>query len=198
MKNIISLSLLNIKRDKSKIKIYIIIMTIFISLINILLNTSIILNESINSIYINKKNIYVDYEMITTVKDIINSLILLIILLTFILINILLKQSINDKFFDIAIYKSIGYKDKYIFQLLFYELFLITTLSYLFSIVPSLIGINSINLIFSKFNIHNNFINIMCVYLAPLINIYFIIYISSFNAFRKLKKIQISTLFREK
>lgn len=132
MKNIISLSLLNIKRDKSKIKIYIIIMTIFISLINILLNTSIILNESINSIYINKKNIYVDYEMITTVKDIINSLILLIILLTFILINILLKQSINDKFFDIAIYKSIGYKDKYIFQLLFYELFLITTLSYLF------------------------------------------------------------------
>ena len=133
MKNIISLSLLNIKRDKSKIKIYIIIMTIFISLINILLNTSIILNESINSIYINKKNIYVDYEMITTVKDIINSLILLIILLTF-----------------------------------------------------------------SKFNIHNNFINIMCVYLAPLINIYFIIYISSFNAFRKLKKIQISTLFREK
>ncbi len=185
MKNIISLSLLNIKRDKSKIKIYIIIMTIFISLINILLNTSIILNESINSIYINKKNIYVDYEMITTVKDIINSL-------------ILLKQSINDKFFDIAIYKSIGYKDKYIFQLLFYELFLITTLSYLFSIVPSFIGINSINLIFSKFNIHNNFINIMCVYLAPLINIYFIIYISSFNAFRKLKKIQISTLFREK
>ena len=198
MKNIISLSLLNIKRDKSKIKIYIIIMTIFISLINILLNTSIILNESINSIYINKKNIYVDYEMITTVKDIINSLILLIILLTFILINILLKQSINDKFFDIAIYKSIGYKDKYIFQLLFYELFLITTLSYLFSIVPSFIGINSINLIFSKFNIHNNFINIMCVYLAPLINIYFIIYISSFIAFRKLKKIQISTLFREK
>ena len=198
MKNIISLSLLNIKRDKSKIKIYIIIMTIFISLINILLNTSIILNESINSIYINKKNIYVDYEMITTVKDIINSLILLIILLTFILINILLKQSINDKFFDIAIYKSIGYKDKYIFQLLFYELFLITTLSYLFSIVPSFIVINSINLIFSKFNIHNNFINIMCVYLAPLINIYFIIYISSFNAFRKLKKIQISTLFREK
>ena len=198
MKNIISLSLLNIKRDKSKIKIYIIIMTIFISLINILLNTSIILNESINSIYINKKNIYVDYEMITTVKDIINSLILLIILLTFILINILLKQSINDKFFDIAIYKSIGYKDKYIFQLLFYELFLITTLSYLFSIVPSFIGINSINLIFSKFNIHNNFINIMCVYLAPLIIIYFIIYISSFNAFRKLKKIQISTLFREK
>ena len=191
MKNIINLSLLNIKRDKSKIKIYIIIMTIFISLINILLNTSIILNESINSIYINKKNIYVDYEMITTVKDIINSLILLIILLTFILINILLKQSINDKFFDIAIYKSIGYKDKYIFQLLFYELFLITTLSYLFSIVPSFIGINSINLIFSKFNIHNNFINIMCVYLAPLINIYFIIYISSFNAFRKLKKIQI-------
>ena len=191
MKNIINLSLLNIKRDKSKIKIYIIIMTIFISLINILLNTSIILNESINSIYINKKNIYVDYEMITTVKDIINSL-------TFILINILLKQSINDKFFDIAIYKSIGYKDKYIFQLLFYELFLITTLSYLFSIVPSFIGINSINLIFSKFNIHNNFINIMCVYLAPLINIYFIIYISSFNAFRKLKKIQISTLFREK
>ena len=198
MKNIISLSLLNIKRDKSKIKIYIIIMTIFISLINILLNTSIILYESINSIYINKKNIYVDYEMITTVKDIINSFILLIILLTFILINILLKQSINDKFFDIAIYKSIGYKDKYIFQLLFYELFLITTLSYLFSIVPSFIGINSINLIFSKFNIHNNFINIMCVYLAPLINIYFIIYISSFNAFRKLKKIQISTLFREK
>lgn len=198
MKNIINLSLLNIKRDKSKIKIYIIIMTIFISLINILLNTSIILNESINSIYINKKNIYVDYEMITTVKDIINSLILLIILLTFILINILLKQSINDKFFDIAIYKSIGYKDKYIFQLLFYELFLITTLSYLFSIVPSFIVINSINLIFSKFNIHNNFINIMCVYLAPLINIYFIIYISSFNAFRKLKKIQISTLFREK
>lgn len=198
MKNIINLSLLNIKRDKSKIKIYIIIMTIFISLINILLNTSIILNESINSIYINKKNIYVDYEMITTVKDIINSLILLIILLTFILINILLKQSINDKFFDIAIYKSIGYKDKYIFQLLFYELFLITTLSYLFSIVPSFIDINSINLIFSKFNIHNNFINIMCVYLAPLINIYFIIYISSFNAFRKLKKIQISTLFREK
>ena len=198
MKNIINLSLLNIKRDKSKIKIYIIIMTIFISLINILLNTSIILNESINSIYINKKNIYVDYEMITTVKDIINSLILLIILLTFILINILLKQSINDKFFDIAIYKSIGYKDKYIFQLLFYELFLITTLSYLFSIVPSFIGINSINLIFSKFNIHNNFINIMFVYLAPLINIYFIIYISSFNAFRKLKKIQISTLFREK
>lgn len=188
MKNIINLSLLNIKRDKSKIKIYIIIMTIFISLINILLNTSIILNESINSIYINKKNIYVDYEMITTVKDIINSLILLIILLTFILINILLKQSINDKFFDIAIYKSIGYKDKYIFQLLFYELFLITTLSYLFSIVPSFIVINSINLIFSKFNIHNNFINIMCVYLAPLINIYFIIYISSFNAFRKLKK----------
>ena len=53
MKNIINLSLLNIKRDKSKIKIYIIIMTIFISLINILLNTSIILNESINSIYIN-------------------------------------------------------------------------------------------------------------------------------------------------
>lgn len=98
MKNIINLSLLNIKRDKSKIKIYIIIMTIFISLINILLNTSIILNESINKIYINKKNIYVDYEMITTVKDIINSLILLIILLTFILINILLKQSINDKF----------------------------------------------------------------------------------------------------
>ena len=48
MKNIINLSLLNIKRDKSKIKIYIIIMTIFISLINILLNTSIILNESIN------------------------------------------------------------------------------------------------------------------------------------------------------
>ncbi|MBZ0596557.1 hypothetical protein KWR59_017880, partial [Clostridioides difficile] len=60
MKNIINLSLLSIKRDKSKIKIYIIILTIFITLINILLNTSIILTDSINNIYIN-----VDYEMIT-------------------------------------------------------------------------------------------------------------------------------------
>ncbi|EGT4669013.1 hypothetical protein DFW37_17605 [Clostridioides difficile] len=187
MKNIINLSLLSIKRDKSKIKIYIIILTIFITLINILLNTSIILTDSINNIYIN-----VDYEMITTVKYIVNSLI------TFILINILLKQSINDKFFDIAIYKSVGYKDKYIFQLLFYELFIITTISYLFSIIPSFIGINAINLIFSKFNIHNSFINIIYVYLIPLIIIYFIIYISSFNALRKAKKIQISTLFREK
>ncbi|MCC0627816.1 MULTISPECIES: FtsX-like permease family protein [unclassified Clostridioides] len=193
MKNIINLSLLSIKRDKSKIKIYIIILTIFIALINILLNTSIILTDSINNIYIN-----VDYEMITTVKYIVNSLITFIIVLTFILINILLKQSINDKFFDIAIYKSVGYKDKYIFQLLFYELFIITTISYLFSIIPSFIGINAINLIFSKFNIHNSFINIIYVYLTPLIIIYFIIYISSFNAFRKAKKIQISTLFREK
>ncbi|HBH1392201.1 TPA: FtsX-like permease family protein, partial [Clostridioides difficile] len=56
-------------------------------------------------------------------------------------------------------YKSVGYKDKYIFQLLFYELFIITTISYLFSIIPSFIGINAINLIFSKFNIHNSFIN---------------------------------------
>ncbi|EGT5503659.1 hypothetical protein CSV25_06625, partial [Clostridioides difficile] len=103
MKNIINLSLLSIKRDKSKIKIYIIILTIFITLINILLNTSIILTDSINNIYIN-----VDYEMITTVKYIVNSLITFIIVLTFILINILLKQSINDKFFDIAIYKSVG------------------------------------------------------------------------------------------
>ncbi|EGT2204660.1 FtsX-like permease family protein, partial [Clostridioides difficile] len=102
------------------------------------------------------------------------------------------------KFFDIAIYKSVGYKDKYIFQLLFYELFIITTISYLFSIIPSFIGINAINLIFSKFNIHNSFINIIYVYLIPLIIIYFIIYISSFNALRKAKKIQISTLFREK
>lgn len=94
MKNIINLSLLSIKRDKSKIKIYIIILTIFITLINILLNTSIILTDSINNIYIN-----VDYEMITTVKYIVNSLITFIIVLTFILINILLKQSINDKFF---------------------------------------------------------------------------------------------------
>ncbi|HBF7390205.1 TPA: FtsX-like permease family protein [Clostridioides difficile] len=193
MKNMINLSLLSIKRDKSKIKIYIIILTIFITLINILLNTSIILTDSINNIYIN-----VDYEMITTVKYIVNSLITFIIVLTFILINILLKQSINDKFFDIAIYKSVGYKDKYIFQLLFYELFIITTISYLFSIIPSFIGINAINLIFSKFNIHNSFINIIYVYLTPLIIIYFIIYISSFNAFRKAKKIQISTLFREK
>lgn len=193
MKNIINLSLLSIKRDKSKIKIYIIILTIFITLINILLNTSIILTDSINNIYIN-----VDYEMITTVKYIVNSLITFIIVLTFILINILLKQSINDKFFDIAIYKSVGYKDKYIFQLLFYELFIITTISYLFSIIPSFIGINAINLIFSKFNIHNSFINIIYVYLIPLIIIYFIIYISSFNALRKTKKIQISTLFREK
>lgn len=198
MKNIINLSLLSIKRDKSKIKIYIIIITIFIALINILLNTSIILNESINNIYINKTYINVDYEMITTVKYIINSLITFIIVLTFILINILLKQSINDKFYDIAIYKSIGYKNKYIFQLLYYELFIITTISYLFSIIPSFIGINAINLLFSKFNIHNNFINIIYVYVAPLIIIYFIIYISSFNAFRKSKKIQISTLFREK
>ena len=196
MKNIINLSLLSIKRDKSKIKIYIIIITIFIALINILLNTSIILNESINNIYINKTYINVDYEMITTVKYIINSLITFIIVLTFILINILLKQSINDKFYDIAIYKSIGYKNKYIFQLLYYELFIITTISYLFSIIPSFIGINAINLLFSKFN--NNFINIIYVYVAPLIIIYFIIYISSFNAFRKSKKIQISTLFREK
>lgn len=193
MKNIINLSLLSIKRDKSKIKIYIIILTIFITLINILLNTSIILTDSINNIYIN-----VDYEMITTVKYIVNSLITFIIVLTFILINILLKQSINDKFFDIAIYKSVGYKDKYIFQLLFYELFIVTTISYLFSIIPSFIGINAINLIFSKFNIHNSFINIIYVYLTPLIIIYFIIYISSFNALRKAKKIQISTLFREK
>ncbi|EGT4707327.1 ABC transporter permease [Clostridioides difficile] len=193
MKNIINLSLLSIKRDKSKIKIYIIILTIFITLINILLNTSIILTDSINNIYIN-----VDYEMITTVKYIVNSLITFIIVLTFILINILLKQSINDKFFDIAIYKSVGYKDKYIFQLLFYELFIVTTISYLFSIIPSFIGINAINLIFSKFNIHNSFINIIYVYLTPLIIIYFIIYISSFNALRKANKIQISTLFREK
>ncbi|HDX7083663.1 TPA: FtsX-like permease family protein [Clostridioides difficile] len=193
MKNIINLSLLSIKREKSKIKIYIIILTIFITLINILLNTSIILTDSINNIYIN-----VDYEMITTVKYIVNSLITFIIVLTFILINILLKQSINDKFFDIAIYKSVGYKDKYIFQLLFYELFIVTTISYLFSIIPSFIGINAINLIFSKFNIHNSFINIIYVYLTPLIIIYFIIYISSFNALRKAKKIQISTLFREK
>ncbi|HGT1612474.1 TPA: FtsX-like permease family protein, partial [Clostridioides difficile] len=85
--------------------------------------------------------------MITTVKYIVNSLITFIIVLTFILINILLKQSINDKFFDIAIYKSVGYKDKYIFQLLFYELFIVTTISYLFSIIPSFIGINAINLI---------------------------------------------------
>ncbi|HBF9996683.1 TPA: FtsX-like permease family protein [Clostridioides difficile] len=158
-----------------------------------MLNTSIILTDSINNIYIN-----VDYEMITTVKYIVNSLITFIIVLTFILINILLKQSINDKFFDIAIYKSVGYKDKYIFQLLFYELFIVTTISYLFSIIPSFIGINAINLIFSKFNIHNSFINIIYVYLTPLIIIYFIIYISSFNALRKANKIQISTLFREK
>ena len=52
---VIRIACYNLKKTFTSSKIYIIIMTIFISLINILLNTSIILNESINSIYINKK-----------------------------------------------------------------------------------------------------------------------------------------------
>lgn len=131
-------------------------------------------------------------------KIILDITIIFITIITFICLNIIVKNTIDERIQEIAIYKSVGYKNKFLFLLILFESFILVTFSYLFAMLFSKIILYFvINLISSKTNIIliNN--NKFYQYVFPLVLVYLICICASYIALLKIKKISLKKLLIE-
>ncbi len=145
--------------------------------------------------YINNEN-----QLVINLKYITNLMLLVVIILMFISINIIIKQSIDENIYDISIYKSCGYSNKHIFKLIFFETFIITTISYISSCIIFTGLLNICVNIISKI-IHINLtdidINVFFTCFLSLILVYAICFVVSLLELSKIKNISIKSLINE-
>lgn len=128
-------------------------------------------------------------------KNILDILTLFISILTFICLNIIVKNSIDERIHEIAIYKSVGYKNKYLFSLVLFELLILITISYIFAMLFSKIVLYFIlNFISNKTNITLINYNIFYQYIYPLLLLYFISIFISYLTLFKIKKLSLKML----
>lgn len=280
MNKIVKLSILNILRNKKKNKIYMIIITLFMTIISIVFSISFLLNqvtreiiskrefnnemiieilnsglslsieelskdlisyEFIEKVDIIRKNdystesyIYItinkniedmeyilenyfeekiglenyininnnlldnDIKIIKNINVIVYFIFFIILFLAFISINIIIKKSLDNRIREIAIYKSVGYKNKHLFRLIWYELLIVVIVSYIFSIILSILILNFLSrLSLDIVNIQLNIINLIWIYNFLLIIWILLVLCISCISMIKIKKIPIIYLLNQ-
>lgn len=192
----------SVKYDNLLISYYVIVNN-YTNIENVKNNVTKILDKDIKiSNYTITYNDYINNEnqMLIKLKYITDLMLFVIIVLIFISINIIIKQSIDENIYDISIYKSCGYSNKHIFKLVFFEVFIITTISYISSCIISIGVLNLCINIISKI-IHINLIdidiNVFLTCFLTLILVYTICFVVSLLELSKIKNISIKSLINE-
>lgn len=140
-----------------------------------------------------------DYSAISMYKYISYILLFLILICTFIVINIYIKNIIKDKKCDIGLYKTFGYKNKTITRLLEVFIFTITGIAYLISIIILLILIHVSNDILSNYIS----LSIITLKISPLLELAYIVlifcitYISTRTISKNVYKIEVRNILND-
>ncbi len=99
------------------------------------------LDENIGSknyIFINDQSLDSKLKIIKSITNIIHLVFYLVLFFTFISVNIMLKKILDERSQEIALYKSVGYKNIDLFKLIFYELLIMVIYSYIISSILAL------------------------------------------------------------
>ncbi|MDY3960232.1 MAG: FtsX-like permease family protein [Romboutsia timonensis] len=159
------------------------------------------LDENIGSknyIFINDQSLDSKLKIIKSITNIIHLVFYLVLFFTFISVNIMLKKILDERSQEIALYKSVGYKNIDLFKLIFYELLIMVIYSY---IISSIFSILMLYFFYVQYlyiiNIQLNLVNIILIYISLLILWILLVLIISFISMIKMKNIPAILLFNE-
>lgn len=159
------------------------------------------LDENIGSknyIFINDQSLDSKLKIIKSITNIIHLVFYLVLFFTFISVNIMLKKILDERSQEIALYKSVGYKNIDLFKLIFYELLIMVIYSY---IISSIFSILMLYFFYVQYlyiiNIQLNLVNIILIYISLLILWILLVLIISFISMIKMKNIPVILLFNE-
>lgn len=145
---------------------------------------------------IDTNSISENIETLNTLKIVFNILTLIIIIFICLFLYFIIKNILEDEKYDIAILKSIGYKNILLFKINLLKTFIIifaslligTMLSYLFIIL-----LNRIHISFINFYIYYKSSSLLITYLIGLI----ILILSSFYSKKEINKIKPIIIFND-
>ena len=188
------LSFLNIKRNKNKNIINIFIIGIFV--VSLIVSTNLSSLIKLSDYISNSDSSMVFQEgLLVKLKNILDILTIFISILAFLCLNIIIKNSVDERIYEVAIYKSVGYKNKYLFLLFLFELIIIVSASYVLSVFFSKIILYiAVNFISNRVGIFLESSNIFYQYIYPLLILYFISFFTSYITLFKIKNISIKKL----
>lgn len=138
----------------------------------------------------------IDIKIIKNISYIVYFIFFIILFLAFTSINIIIKKSLDNRVREIAIYKSVGYKNNHLFRLILYELLIVVIISYIFSTILSILILSFLSKLFSDMiSIQLNIVNLIWIY--NLLFILWVLLISciSYILMIKIKKMSIIQLF---
>lgn len=151
-----------------------------------------------NYIFINDQSLDSKLKIIKSITNIIHLVFYLVLFFTFISVNIMLKKILDERSQEIALYKSVGYKNIDLFKLIFYELLIMVIYSY---IISSIFSILMLYFFYVQYlyiiNIQLNLVNIILIYISLLILWILLVLIISFISMIKMKNIPAILLFNE-
>ena len=194
---ILKLSFINLKRRKSKNIINILMMSVIIFLLSICIEMSQIFNLYIDRYLKESGSIINDIVMFNNINKIFNILFILIIIISIISIIVTINNFVSDRINEIVLYKSIGYKNTHLFQLLFFENIMILSISYIVSIILSNLFIYIIIFVFKRYlyiNIMYSIYTILSCDLIILIIVCFMCFFISIFMINKVRKLSIKSL----
>ena len=171
---ILKLSFINLKRRKSKNIINILMMSVIIFLLSICIEMSQIFN------------LYIDRYLKESGS-----------IISIISIIVTINNFVSDRINEIVLYKSIGYKNTHLFQLLFFENIMILSISYIVSIILSNLFIYIIIFVFKRYlyiNIMYSIYTILSCDLIILIIVCFMCFFISIFMINKVRKLSIKSL----
>lgn len=191
---ILKLSFINLKRRKSKNIINILMMSVIIFLLSICIEMSQIFNLYIDRYLKESGSIINDIVMFNNINKILNILFILIIIISIISIIVTINNFVSDRINEIVLYKSIGYKNTHLFQLLFFENIMILSISYIVSIILSNLFIYIIIFVFKRYLYINIMYSIYTILSCDLIIVCFMCFFISIFMINKVRKLSIKSL----
>lgn len=149
-----------------------------------------------NYIFNNNDQLDSNKKIVKNIIIVVNVIFFFILYLTFISINIILKKSLDERVQEIALYKSIGYRNINLFKLIFYELLTLIMFSYILSTIISILILGF--LLFFYLHTVNLNLNLILVYIFLLMLWILIALVMSCISMFKIRKIPpITLLFSE-
>ncbi|WP_026894517.1 ABC transporter permease [Clostridiisalibacter paucivorans] len=126
---------------------------------------------------------------------------IVIIILNFIVLCIVLSNSINERINDLAIFKAFGYSNKTLFKIILVESYIFGFISFVFASIISNFSIYTIinpviNAKFKDILIGTKIVINPSMYLLIFVTLLILIFISSLNMVKKIKKISPILLLR--
>lgn len=137
------------------------------------------------NIFVKEENI-INARIIKISTYLSNISICIIMILTYIIIYIQIKNIINGKKYEMALYKTFGYRSKNILFIILFQEYMIVILSYLIALIMHRITQNKIMNTIKLFND----INMLPRYFSLLIVCVFIVLIATLHSFKQLLKIE--------